>query len=121
MDLDLDLPTVDPGDLNGAGAPPTSGTTGGTSTAAPSGVGAEPLAGEAAAAGDAGDLGALAAQPMSSGLPPLASIPGALLVGGLLLAAGVGWWLQKIGGLVLGGAGACTHGLETGVPDLRRA
>jgi hypothetical protein len=84
-------------------------------------VGAEPLAGEAAAAGDAGDLGALAAEPMSSGLPPLASIPGALLVGGLVLAAGVGWWLQKIGGLVLGGAGSCSHGLETGVPDLRRA
>jgi hypothetical protein len=58
---------------------------------------------------------------MSAGLPPLASIPGALFVGGLVIAAGVGWWLQKIGGLVLGGAGSCTHGLETGVPDLRRA
>ncbi len=120
MDLDLDLPTVDPGALNGAGAPPTSGTSA-TAGGVAGGVGAEALAGEAAAAGDAGEVGALAAQPMSSGLPPLASIPGALTVGGLILASGVGWWLQKIGGLVLGGAGACTHGLETGVPDLRRA
>jgi hypothetical protein len=120
MDLDLDLPTVDPGALNGAGAPPTSGTSA-TADGVSGGVGAEGLAGEATAAGDAGEVGALAAQPMSSGLPPLASIPGALTVGGLILAAGVGWWLQKIGGLVLGGAGACSHGLETGVPDLRRA
>jgi hypothetical protein len=58
---------------------------------------------------------------MSSGLPPLASIPGKLMWGGFVLAAGLGWWLQKLGGLVLGGAGSCTHGLETGVPDLRRA
>lgn len=119
MEFDLgDLPTVDAGDLAGAAAPPVSGSTGGTGVTA---AGAAPALGEAAAAGDAGEVGALAAEPMSSGLPPLASIPGALTVGGLILAAGVGWWLQKIGGLVLGGAGSCTHGLETGVPDLRRA
>lgn len=119
MEFDLgDLPTVDPSQLDGAGAPPVSGGTGGTSGV--TGAGA-PALGEAAAAGEAGEVGALAAAPMSSGLPPLASIPGALMVGGLVLASGVGWWLQKIGGLVLGGAGSCTHGLETGVPDLRRA
>jgi hypothetical protein len=66
-------------------------------------------------------VGALAAEPTSAGLPPLASIPGALMVGGLVMASGIGWWLQKIGGLVLGGAGSCSHGLETGVPDLRKA
>lgn len=115
----FDLPTVDPGALTGAAAPPASGT--GSAAAAP-GAGAPPLGGEAGAAAAAGgDAGALAAEPMSAGLPPLASIPGALMVGGIILASGVGWWLQRIGGLVLGGAGTCSHGLETGVPDLRRA
>jgi hypothetical protein len=57
----------------------------------------------------------------AAGLPPLASVPGALMVGGLLLASGLGWWLQKVGGFVIGGAGSCSHGLETGVPDLRKA
>ncbi len=122
--MDFDLPSVDPGDLNGAAAPPTSGTAGGASGGATSGgaASAPPLGGEATAAGgDSGDVGALAAEPTSAGLPPLASIPGALMVGGLVMASGIGWWLQKIGGLVLGGAGSCSHGLETGVPDLRRA
>ncbi len=121
--MEFDLPTVDPSALAGAGTPPVSGTTGGTSGAAGAGAaGAAPALGQASAAGgDAGDVGTLAAKPMSAGLPPLASIPGALMVGALVIAAGVGWWLQKIGGLVLGGAGSCSHGLETGVPDLRRA
>lgn len=120
--MEFDLPTVDPSDLTGAGAPPVSGGTSGSATAGGAAAGVPGVAGEAAAAGDAGGLDALAADPMaSSGLPPLASIPGALMVGGLILAAGVGWWLQKIGGLVLGGAGSCSHGLETGVPDLRGA
>jgi hypothetical protein len=120
--IDFDLPTVDPGSLNGAATPPSSGTTSGTSGGVAAGGAAPALDAGAATAGDAaGDVGALAAEPMSAGLPPLASIPGALMVGGLLMATGIGWWLQKIGGLVLGGAGACSHGLETGVPDLRRA
>ncbi|MGE5719719.1 MAG: choice-of-anchor P family protein, partial [Nocardioidaceae bacterium] len=120
MELDLDLPTVDPSELNGAAAPPSgAGTSGGVSAG---GAGAAPaLDGGAAAAGEAGASDALAVQPTSAGLPPLASIPGALMVGGLVMASGIGWWLQKIGGLVLGGAGSCSHGLETGVPDLRKA
>ena len=120
--LDFDLPTVDPNALAGAAVPP--GTAGGASTGgatSAAGPSAPPLGEANAAGGDSGDIGSLAAKPMSAGLPPLASIPGALMVGGFVIAAGVGWWLQKIGGLVLGGAGSCSHGLETGVPDLRRA
>lgn len=120
--MEFDLPSVDPSQLAGAGAPPVSGAGGTSGTAgAVSGTAgaAAPPVGQGSAAG--GDVGALAAKPMSAGLPPLASIPGALMVGGFIIAAGVGWWLQKIGGLVLGGAGSCSHGLETGVPDLRRA
>jgi hypothetical protein len=119
--MDLSLPSVDPGSLNGAAVPPGGGTTGGSSGAVAGSAAPPAAAGDAAAAGDNGDVGALAAKPMSSALPPLASIPGALMVGAFVIAAGVGWWLQKIGGLVLGGAGACSHGLETGVPDLRKA
>lgn len=57
----------------------------------------------------------------TAGLPPLGSIPGALMIGGLALAGVLGWWMQKMGGLVLGGATACAHGLASGIPDLRKA
>jgi hypothetical protein len=124
--MELDLPSVDAGDLNGAAVPPGGASSGsggelsaGSTGGAPVDAGAVDAAG--AAGGESGDVDALAAEPMSAGLPPLASIPGALMVGAFVIAAGIGWWLQKIGGLVLGGAGSCSHGLETGIPDLRRA
>lgn len=124
-ELELDLPDIDASDLNGAAAPPGdtgaaagAGAAGGTGAA---GAAAPDLAGESAAAGDSDGTEALAADPMSAGLPPLASIPGALTVGGIALAGAIGMWLRKIGAFVLGGAGSCSHGLETGVPDLRKA
>lgn len=55
------------------------------------------------------------------GLPELGSIPGMLIIGGLLLASALGWWLQRMGGLIIGGGSACSHGLASGVPDLRKA
>ncbi|HSE69517.1 MAG TPA: choice-of-anchor P family protein, partial [Nocardioidaceae bacterium] len=86
--LDLSLPSVDPGSLNGAAVPPSSGsTTGGSSGVTPGSAGAPAAAlGGDAGAAPSGDAGALAAKPMSSSLPPLASIPGALLVGGFVIA-----------------------------------
>ena len=56
-----------------------------------------------------------------SGLPPLYTIPGAILVGGLALGALGGTWLRRAGVLALGGAGSCAHGLDRGLPDLRKA
>ena len=66
-----------------------------------------------------GDL--TGAAPMGSGLPPLNSVPGALTVGGIGLAAAAGTWLRKIGLVALGGTGSCPHGLDSGLPDLRKA
>ena len=54
------------------------------------------------------------------GLPPLGSIPMALLIGGLMLAAGLGWYITTAGNLLFGGAAACAHGLKAGIPDLRK-
>ena len=38
-------------------------------------------------------------------------------LGGALLA---GSYVRRIGALVLGAGGACPHGLESGLPDLRK-
>lgn len=90
--------------------------------AAPSGsapAASAPGAASGSAPEAAGDLPA--AELAGSGLPPLYSIPGALLVGGVALGALAGTWLRKIGVIALGGAGSCSHGLDSGLPDLRKA
>lgn len=97
---------------------------GGTSTgSAAAGSGAPAASAPGAGTGDApeaaGDLPP--AELAGSGLPPLYSIPGALLVGGIALAAVGGSWLRKIGVIALGGGASCTHGLDSGLPDLRKA
>lgn len=98
------------GGTGGGGVPAGSSapsTTGPTSTAG----GAAPAAGSALPA----------AELTGSGLPPLYSLPGALLIGGVALAAVGGSWLRKAGVIALGGAGSCSHGLDSGLPDLRKA
>ncbi len=37
------------------------------------------------------------------------------------VAAVGGTWLRKMGAIALGGSGSCTHGLDSGLPDLRKA
>lgn len=59
-------------------------------------------------------------QAVSAGLPKLFSIPGVTLFGALALAAGVGAWVRRAGLIALGAGGACTHGLDSGIPDLRK-
>ena len=99
------------GDALGAGDAPTAG--GDVPVTEAGDISGEVPAGEGAV-----DTGF---QNAGAGLPPLGSIPGALMIGGLALAGVLGWWMQKMGGLVLGGATACTHGLASGIPDLRKA
>ena len=54
------------------------------------------------------------------GLPGLGSIPMILLLGGLLLAAGVGWYISTAGNILFGAGAGCAHGLKAGIPDLRK-
>lgn len=93
------------------------GSTGGGGGSVP--VAGAPAGGAPSSSAADGDL--TGAEPMGSGLPPLNSIPGALTFGGIALAAAAGTWLRKIGAIALGGAGSCMHGLDRGLPDLRKA
>jgi hypothetical protein len=45
---------------------------------------------------------------------------GLLTIGGIVLAAGLGWWLRNGLAAVFGGSGTCAHGLPSGLPDLRK-
>lgn len=59
-------------------------------------------------------------QATSAGLPKLFSIPGATLFGAIAAAVGIGAWVRRAGLLALGLGGACSHGLDSGIPDLRK-
>jgi hypothetical protein len=111
-----DLPDNDPGDTGGAGGGAGGSGASGPAAAPPSAVDPGPTGSAPSAAGDLGD-----AELAGSGLPPLYSIPGAVLVGSIALAAVGGSWLRKMGAIALGGSGSCTHGLDSGLPDLRKA
>ncbi len=65
--------------------------------------------------------GDLDATPLGAGLPPLFSIPGLLLYGGIALASVAGSLFRKLGLAALGGGAPCPHGLDSGLPDLRKA
>ena len=110
-----DIPDNDPAGAGGADGPAGAGgstpVAGSPSAADPGSTGSAP-----SATGDLGD-----AELTGSGLPPLYSIPGAILAGSIALAAVGGTWLRRIGAIALGGAGSCTHGLDSGLPDLRKA
>lgn len=54
------------------------------------------------------------------GLPELFSIPTLLILGGLALASLMGTYARRLGLLALGGVGSCPHGLDSGLPDLRK-
>lgn len=98
------------GNTSGGATGSSAGVPGSSTPTAPAGGDAAPAAGE---------LPADAA--LASGLPKLFSIPGVLLFGGLALAAVLGSYMRKMGALALGGGAACPHGLDSGLPDLRKA
>jgi hypothetical protein len=43
-----------------------------------------------------------------------------MILGALVVAGGIGWVLQTMGGSLLGGAAPCQYGLRKGVPNLRK-
>lgn len=117
----IEVAPVTPGE---AVVPPATGTP----KPAAGSVGVPPAAGAPAPAGAApaptagtpvDDL--VDAAPASSGLPPLGSIPGMLLVAAFLAAAIAGSWFRRLGVAALGAGAPCAHGLESGLPDLRKA
>jgi hypothetical protein len=65
--------------------------------------------------------GDLDAAPVGAGLPPLFSIPGLLMVGGIAAATVAGSYFRRLGAAALGGGAPCPHGLDSGLPDLRKA
>lgn len=117
----IEVPPVTPGETvtpPAASAPkPAAGSVGVPPAAgapAPAGAAPAPTAGT-----PVGDL--VDAAPASSGLPPLGSIPGMLLVAAFLAAAIAGSWFRRLGVAALGAGAPCAHGLESGLPDLRKA
>ncbi|HWJ07748.1 MAG TPA: choice-of-anchor P family protein [Nocardioides sp.] len=90
------------------GVPPAAG--------GPAPAGAAPVPAEGTPVGDLVD-----AAPASAGLPDLFSIPGMLLIAAFAIAAFAGSWFRRLGAAALGAGAPCAHGLESGLPDLRRA
>lgn len=58
--------------------------------------------------------------PTSYALPGLNKVPRMMILGGLLLAALLGWALRSAAGFMWGAGRSCAFGLDTGVPDLRK-
>lgn len=98
-------------------APPAEGSVGVPTAVdgAPTPPGAAPPAGEAPVS----DL--VDAAPVSAGLPALFSIPGMMLIAAFAAAAVAGGWMRRIGVAALGAGAPCSHGLDSGLPDLRKA
>jgi hypothetical protein len=100
------------------GASAGSGTGGGGGAALAGGSVPPPADSSTTAADTSAD--AIAPVAANPGLPALFSIPGLLLCAGLGGALLAGNYFRRLGALVLGAGGACPHGLESGLPDLRK-
>ncbi|MFL6062274.1 MAG: hypothetical protein ACJ72E_13665 [Marmoricola sp.] len=57
---------------------------------------------------------------LASGLPDIGGLPTWLALIGLAIAGGAGWYIWRAGSMMFGGAAICTHGLKSGIPDLRK-
>ena len=107
-------PTTEPSESEDGA---TGGATGGGTTTG-GGTSALPPADPPVPATDAGPE--LVSTAATAGLPPLFSIPGLLLFAGLGGALLAGSYVRRLGAMVLGAGGVCPHGLESGLPDLRK-
>lgn len=120
------IAAINLGSGGGGDAPSATGSGGSTSsgTAGPAGVPAtNSVSGTPAGATNPGGSVSTPIQTTSAlpGLPPLGSVPSLLTLGGLILAAGLGWFFRAAALRALGAGSTCTHGLVTGLPDLRKA
>ena len=126
--VDIPIGEVPDNNTTGGGGDPTSPTGGGGTSGAGTGGGTAGTPGTPGTAGDpavpgGGDSadGDLVDAAPAAGLPPLFSIPGALNIGAIAAATVAGSYLRRLGVMALGGGGACPHGLDSGLPDLRNA
>ena len=95
---------------------------GGTGTGPGPATGLAPTTGDVppAATQDPGTAATPDLVSSTPGLPELFSIPGLLLIGGIAGATLLGSYIRKLGLLALGAGGVCAHGLDSGIPDLRK-
>lgn len=117
----LEIPEVVPD--NDPEPEDTEETSGGGSTGggtASGGAATAPGAGAPGASAPGTSTEALPPAELASGLPDLFSIPGLLLVGAIAGACVAGSYVRRMGAMALGGGGACSHGLDSGLPDLRK-
>ncbi|MBJ7357168.1 choice-of-anchor P family protein [Nocardioides sp.] len=105
-----DEETTDESGTGGGGGTTGGGTTGGVTTPATTPTASAPTTSETA----------LPPSELASGLPDLFSIPGLLLMGAIAGACVAGSYVRRLGLAALGGGGACSHGLDSGLPDLRK-
>ena len=114
------VPPIDFGDAGGgsvvSGTPGTAGTPGTVGT-----PGTSPTTGEVPpAAVPTGPTTPVQNVSAPKGLPPLGSVPMLLMLAGLAVAGGIGWFLRQAGVILFGTGAACAHGLKAGIPDLRK-
>ncbi len=119
----LDIDPVEPEPTDTEPAAPA-GSSGGASSGGAISGGAGPDSG-APVSGElppssSGELAVPVSASQQPGLPGLFSIPMLLILGGIALASVAGTFARRMGLAVLGGASACPHGLDSGLPDLRK-
>lgn len=108
------LPT-DPGLPDaGVGNPASSGSVGGN-------IGAPSVGGAPGPLVSAPDAAPLVSAVQAAGLPERYTLPGLLVLGALAAAALLATWLRGLSALLLGTRTLCPHGLDSGLPDLRKA
>jgi hypothetical protein len=115
------LPEVPPTDPEPETPPTTPGGGGTGAVTPPSGVGGTDIPVDTSAPPAAAPTTAEITPASSPGLPPLNTIPGMLMVGSILGAVLAGSYVRRLGAAALGLGGSCADGLDSGLPDLRKA